>query len=232
MPAQENAIFISYRRSQSNDVTGRICDRLKAHFGDEAVFIDYEDIPYGVDFPNHLQRTVNSATVLLAVIGPTWLNVLKERMDKPKTDWVRAEVECALVQKLTVIPVIVGEAKIPEVNDLPSGLLELSSLNAPKVRSGIDFEADIKRLIQQLAEKVDQASTTVTLSRFAQLELSRLRDELKDRERDYRTVAKDLKVELDGVTQNKLRDSLSMIGEEMDAIEKQIAEIAQSHGKK
>ncbi|MEL7354442.1 MAG: toll/interleukin-1 receptor domain-containing protein, partial [Cyanobacteria bacterium J06560_5] len=168
MPAQENAIFISYRRSDSNDVTGRICDRLKAHFGDAAVFIDYEDIPYGVDFPNHLQRTVNSATVLLAVIGPTWLNVLKERMDKPKTDWVRAEVECALVQKLTVIPVIVGEAKIPEVNDLPSGLQDLSSLNAPKVRSGIDFEADIKRLIQQLAEKVDQASTTVTLSRFAQ----------------------------------------------------------------
>lgn len=35
-----NAIFISYRRSDSNDVSGRIYDRLAAHFGKAALFKD------------------------------------------------------------------------------------------------------------------------------------------------------------------------------------------------
>jgi hypothetical protein len=38
-------IFISYRRTDSQDVTGRIYDRLVAHFSQERVFKDVESIP-------------------------------------------------------------------------------------------------------------------------------------------------------------------------------------------
>lgn len=43
-------IFISYRRVDSEDVAGRIYDRLVQHFGHDAIFKDVDDIPFGVDF--------------------------------------------------------------------------------------------------------------------------------------------------------------------------------------
>lgn len=153
MPAEENAIFISYRRSDSNDVTGRICDRLKAHFGPKAIFIDYDDIPYGTDFPDHLQQTVDGAKVLLAIIGLTWLEVLKERMNQPKKDWVRSEIERALSQELWVIPVLVNGAQVPDKDELPVGLQALPRKNVAKARAGVDFDIDLQRLIVQLEKK-------------------------------------------------------------------------------
>ena len=62
-------IFISYRREDSEHVTGRIYDRLEGHFGRDAVFLDVDTIPFGVDFRDHLGRAVGQCDVLLAVIG-------------------------------------------------------------------------------------------------------------------------------------------------------------------
>src|SRR5438132_940623 len=42
-----SAIFISYRRADSMDATGRIHDRLTEHFGRESIFIDVDTIPRG-----------------------------------------------------------------------------------------------------------------------------------------------------------------------------------------
>lgn len=158
MPAA-HSIFISYRRSDSDDVTGRIRDRLKAHFGAEAVFIDYDDIPYGADFPEHLQQTVDGAKILLAIIGPTWLAVLKERMNQPQKDWVRSEIERALSQDLLVIPVLVNGAQVPDKDELPEGLQALPRNNVAKARAGIDFEADLERLITRLEELVGKSKS-------------------------------------------------------------------------
>ena len=99
-----NAIFISYRRSDSNDVVGRIYDFLSQHFGPDVVFKDVDSIPLGVDFREHLNQTVGRCQVLVAVIGPTWVEVLQDRLDQPAVDWVRAEIETALERKIPVIP--------------------------------------------------------------------------------------------------------------------------------
>ena len=68
------SIFISYRRSDSIDVTGRIYDRLAANFGKDAIFKDVDNIPLGADFREYLKDTLNQCGVVLAVIGPTWVN--------------------------------------------------------------------------------------------------------------------------------------------------------------
>ena len=44
-------IFLSYRRQDSAGVAGRIYDRLRAHFGDDALFMDVDSIPFGLDCP-------------------------------------------------------------------------------------------------------------------------------------------------------------------------------------
>jgi hypothetical protein len=42
-------IFFSYRRQDSAAAAGRIYDRLRQHFGADAVIIDIDSIPFGVD---------------------------------------------------------------------------------------------------------------------------------------------------------------------------------------
>ncbi len=58
---QKGRIFISYRRADSQFAAGRIYDRLVAHFGEEAIFMDVEAIDGGVDFVKTLENAVQSA---------------------------------------------------------------------------------------------------------------------------------------------------------------------------
>ena len=43
-------IFISYRRSDTQQIVGRIAEKLEENFGRDAVFMDIDKIPWGVDF--------------------------------------------------------------------------------------------------------------------------------------------------------------------------------------
>ncbi len=65
-------IFLSYRRQDSIGVAGRIYDRLRAHFGNDAVFMDIDSIPFGEDFREHIDAAVSQCDVVLAVIGSKW----------------------------------------------------------------------------------------------------------------------------------------------------------------
>ncbi len=65
-------IFLSYRREDSAGVAGRIYDRLRDHFGRDAVFFDVDSVPYGVDFQEHIESVLSQCDVFLPVIGPHW----------------------------------------------------------------------------------------------------------------------------------------------------------------
>jgi hypothetical protein len=49
-------IVISYRRSDSDAIAGRIRDRLASHFGEESLFMDIDNIPFGTDFREHIKN--------------------------------------------------------------------------------------------------------------------------------------------------------------------------------
>lgn len=70
-----STVFVSYRRDDSADVTGRIYDSLVAQFGVESVYKDVDTIPLGVDYRDYLADLVGSCSALLAVIGTSWLHV-------------------------------------------------------------------------------------------------------------------------------------------------------------
>ena len=75
------SVFVSYRCDDSRDMVGRICDRLIKALGHENVFLDVDSIPLGVDFRRILREEVGQCHVLLAVIGPGWLNAADMRDD-------------------------------------------------------------------------------------------------------------------------------------------------------
>lgn len=142
-------IFVSYRRSDSADVTGRIYDRLVQRFGKEQIFKDVDSIPLGLDFREYVGEVVGRCNLLLAVVGDQWLTVNAggtRRIDDPK-DLVRIELEAALARKIPVVPVLVRGASVPEEPELPPSLAGLTYRNGIKVRSDPDFHHDMDRLI-------------------------------------------------------------------------------------
>jgi len=146
------SIFLSYRRSDSQDVAGRIHDRLIQHFGSAHVFKDVDSIPLGVDFRRYVGDQIGRCDVLLAVIGPDWLAACDEhgrRLEDPR-DLVRVEIASALKRDIPVVPVLVGGATMPSEQALPEELRDLSFRNGIPVRPDPDFHTDVSRLIEGL----------------------------------------------------------------------------------
>jgi len=142
-------IFISYRRQDSDDITGRIYDRLIQHFGEEAIFRDVDSIRLGVDFRKSLEEAIGNCNLLLVVIGRTWLrkNRGKRKIDDPQ-DFVRIEIEAALLRGIPIIPLLVQGASLPTEDQVPASLQPLIYRNATTIRGDPDFRNDVDRLIK------------------------------------------------------------------------------------
>jgi len=149
--AVTGSIFISYRRDDSADITGRIYDRLVQHFSRDTVFKDVDSIPLGIDFRQHLESALSQCRVLLAVMGERWSGTEtaagKRRIDDP-SDHVRLELELALARNIPVIPVLVRNFSIPAPDKLPQSLQSLAYRNGINVRPDPDFHGDMDRLIK------------------------------------------------------------------------------------
>ena len=146
---REPAIFITYRRDDSIDVTGRIYDRLCEYFGKENVFKDVDSIPLGVNFRKYLSDAVGKCDVLLTIIGRQWLAGERgqRRLDDDR-DFVRIEIEAALKRGIPVVPVLVQGSSMPRMEEVPETLWELIEQQGLPVRPDPDFHPDVLRLIK------------------------------------------------------------------------------------
>jgi TolB-like protein/Flp pilus assembly protein TadD len=128
-----STVFISYRRSDSAAVAGRLYDALATSIGPQAIFMDIDTLRPGQDFVDMIEKSVSSADVLIAVIGPSWLTAAgangMARLQDP-TDIVRREVATALRLGRRVIPVLVSGAPMPPPASLPPELQALTRRNA------------------------------------------------------------------------------------------------------
>jgi PQQ-dependent catabolism-associated CXXCW motif protein len=155
-------ITISYRRKDSDAMTGRIRDRMAAYFGEKSIFMDIDSIPLGIDFRKQIQEALRENQVLLAVIGPHWTGPVEggpARILDP-ADPVRIEVETALASGIPTIPVLVGGATLPKASELPESLKELPFFNAAEVSAGLDFNTHVDRLIRAVEHIIKAKSPT------------------------------------------------------------------------
>src|SRR5438046_132506 len=124
-------IVVSYRRADSDAIAGRIRDRLVTHFGDDAVFMDIDSIPFGIDYREYIAQALDKNDILIAIVGPKWLGAGKGGLRIGEdNDPVRIEVETALKRGSAVIPVLVAGAKMPKHSDLPDSLKAFCYRNA------------------------------------------------------------------------------------------------------
>ncbi len=155
MAAANNSpkIVVSYRRADSA-MSGRIFDRLVERFGQNSLFIDIDNIPFGGDFRKHIADALTSSDLLIAVIGRDWIG---QRDNGPSrimnaTDPVRVEIETAIKSNVPILPVLIDGAMMPDPEQLPDSIKEFSFLNALEVELGRDFKVHIQRLFGAVAQ--------------------------------------------------------------------------------
>jgi TIR domain len=148
-----NKVFISYRREDSRYQARRIYDAFVHALPPDTVFMDVDSIAPGDDFVEILEGWVQQCEVLLALIGPRWLNSIDprtnlRRLDNPE-DFVHIEIRGALARKIPVVPVLLDAAEMPTAAELPDDIKALRRKNAEFVDFRT-FDADVQRLIKRL----------------------------------------------------------------------------------
>lgn len=148
-------VFLSYRRDDSRSATGRLTDQLQTALGADRVFRDLDSITPGLDFQAALERAIGGASVVLAVIGPRWLDMRdaagQRRLDDPQ-DMVRLELEAALAAGVPIIPVLVEGARMPLAQALPASLAAFARCQAITLDDE-GWRDDTRRLISLLRER-------------------------------------------------------------------------------
>lgn len=153
-------IFLSYRRSDSTHVAGRMFDRLTREFSRDMVFKDVDSIPLSVPFPDFLKAQLECVDVVLALIGETWLECKSpnggRRLDDPE-DYVRLELEIALDLGIPTVPIMLA-GFLPHPDALPEALKPLAYKNGQEIRPDPDFHRDMDRLLRRLRPLINSTS--------------------------------------------------------------------------
>ena len=147
-------IFVNYRRDDAAGDARGVHNGLASKFGRSNVFMDVDNLLAGQRFDMELAKALDACDVLIAIIGPRWMELLKARMDTGERDYVREEIAAALARKIVVIPVRVGRdgqmPPMPHPDDLPEDIRDLVLYQKHDVAHE-RFGRDISDLVQAIA---------------------------------------------------------------------------------
>jgi formylglycine-generating enzyme required for sulfatase activity len=146
-------VFISYRRDDSRYQARMIHAAFCKAIPSDHVFMDVDSIPPGANFREILKDWVDQCGVLLALIGPGWIDARDPKTNMRRldsnSDFVRIEIGEALKRRIPVVPMILDGTPIPDVDRLPGDLKGLADRQAVFVDYRT-FDADVERLIRKL----------------------------------------------------------------------------------
>jgi len=146
-------VFISYRRDDSKWQARPIHEAFCRVVSRDHVFMDIDSIPPGANFRKILKDWVDQCDVLLALIGPGWIDATDPRTGRRRlenaSDFVRIEIGEALARDIPVVPVLLDGAPMPDPDRLPDEIRELVDRQAEFVEFRT-FEPDVDRLIRKL----------------------------------------------------------------------------------
>lgn len=149
-------IFISYRRSDSAGVAGRLYDALAVHIPEKNLFLDVDSISGGSNFTIEIGKSIEMCNVSLILIGSRWLGdepIGSRRIDG-EFDLVRLEVETSISLNKLVIPVLIDDTTMPDAGLLPSSIAGLTKLSAMSLRHS-RFGADCRHLLAAIRRQSD-----------------------------------------------------------------------------
>lgn len=145
-------VFINYRGDDSPGYAALVYAELRRRFGRDFVFLDNESIPVGHDFAEILLTRVRESSVLLALIGSTWLTSTgpNGRRLHDAGDWTRRELAEAFRAGVLVVPLLVDDAVLPSERELPPDIAALGRCQYRRLRHR-EASTDLARLAVDLA---------------------------------------------------------------------------------
>jgi formylglycine-generating enzyme required for sulfatase activity len=146
-------VFISYRRDDSRYQARMIHAAFCKALPSDHVFMDIDSITPGANFRKILKDWIDQCEVLLALIGPGWIDARdpktqQRRLDN-ESDFVRIEIGEALARGIPVVPVLLDDTPMPDIKFLSDDLKGLVDRQAEFVEYRT-FDTDVERLIRKL----------------------------------------------------------------------------------
>lgn len=165
-----NAIFVSYRRGDSEGQARALYIQLADLIGKDSVFMDVDSISLGRDFRQVVQERLESCDLMLALIGPGWMDAKdpagNRRLENP-TDLVRQEIAAALKRNISVTPVLLQGVQMPAPERLPEDIKDLAYRNGFELGHST-WESDVKEMIKRLGLVEQKAGASARTSTRAQ----------------------------------------------------------------
>lgn len=151
-------VFVNYRSGDGEATAALIDQELSRLFGKKAIFRASKSIAPGDNYRHGLLDAVRRSDLLLAVIGPRWLDAVdghgRRRLDDPQ-DWARREIAEASAYRLRVIPVLVDSATPLREESLPRELAFLAECQYLRF-SHRNVEAGLERLAREVVKAVPE----------------------------------------------------------------------------
>ena len=146
-------IFLSYRTAdmdgQAPFYVGKIFQRFSQNYGAGNIIMDMNIVPPGARFDGYVKGMVGQADVVVVIIGPQWAELMRHRA-KEAQDFVRAEVEAALLLDLPIVPVVVDDTVMPTPSDLPESVEGITGKQRFRLTSGAELNSQLGRLIHHI----------------------------------------------------------------------------------
>lgn len=148
-------IFISYRRSDGDEIAAKINETLKGnHY---RCFFDFESLKDG-RFDERIERAIEDAPVFIALLTPHYLERPKEEKEKEsedeekkndEEDWVIREIECAIKNNKKIIPIDYNKKFVGYPESVSEEIKKgLGDHNFAVVSSGQQYPRDMKALME------------------------------------------------------------------------------------
>lgn len=147
-------IFINYRNDEGKQQAQALYFSLRRKFSKSRLFMDHANLEGGQAWLDVIEAHVANSFVLLALIGPDWLNLKDKegiaKLSQP-TDPVRYEIATALRRRVPVIPVLLDDAKLPSELELPLEMRGMLAWHAMPLRFS-SFDDDAAKLTDALVK--------------------------------------------------------------------------------
>jgi len=140
MAISQYDVFISYRRKTGVNDARLLQQALKARGYN--VFFDYDSLRVG-KFDEKIFEAIEEASVFILMLTEGALDGCAN-----EEDWVRAEIECAIDNRLQIVPVLPSDQKLSFPDHLPSKLKAIPYLQVSELNKTSLFEESVDKIIQ------------------------------------------------------------------------------------
>lgn len=146
-------VFINYRHEDTQGTAWALYMRLEQRLGAENIFFDSGSLRPGTRWFEEIKSNLAESGAVIALIGPQWMSTLTSHLQRGGEDYVVKEIDLALRggPRVTMMPVLVDDAELPDPRDLPTSLRALPGCQVQRLRH-TNLTDDIDQLITRLGE--------------------------------------------------------------------------------